>query len=238
MRTLKHAALAAALVASFTPALAASSTAADDGGQIQLSAQAREEVANDTLTALLYAEEQDADSAALANRINQKLEQAYARARKAGFADIRAGNYTTTPVINQNGKISGWRARGEVVIESTRIREALAVVSSLQQELMLQQLGFSLSRKARDALEQKLTDEAIAAFRDKAQRAARAFGYAGYEIREVSVDSASDGDGRRPMLMMAKAGGAARADAVAELSAEAGKATLSVNVAGSVRARR
>lgn len=74
--------------------------------------------------------------------------------------------------------------------------------------------------------------QAIARFRDKASEIAKSFGFAGYSLREVAV-SAND-QGPQPMpRMLAMEARAAMADA--PLPVAAGRATVTVNVSGTVQ---
>ncbi|MFX7844974.1 SIMPL domain-containing protein, partial [Acinetobacter baumannii] len=76
----------------------------------------------------------------------------------------------------------------------------------------------------------KLTEQAVAAFRDKAQTTARLFGYGSYTIRSVQVGEVGT---VTPMpRMYAKAAMAAEA---APVPMEGGKAQVTVSVNGSVQ---
>ena len=94
-------------------------------------------------------------------------------------------------------------------------------------------MGFSLSREQRAKVEGDAQQAAIERFKAKAAELARGFGFSGYTLREVSVNSNDYAPGPRPM-MMARAAQAADSSPV---PVEAGKSTVTVTVSGSVQLR-
>ncbi|MCC7151501.1 MAG: SIMPL domain-containing protein, partial [Rubrivivax sp.] len=77
----------------------------------------------------------------------------------------------------------------------------------------------------------ELTGQAVAAFKQRAADLARQFGFAGWALREVTVQGV-DLPPMQPMPRMAMAAAAAGEGA---LPIEAGKATVSASVSGSVQ---
>jgi predicted secreted protein len=98
--------------------------------------------------------------------------------------------------------------------------------------MQLSGVQFRLSRPARAREEKRLVVEAVRAFRERAAEAAAAFGFAGYELREVSLRSTGEGL-PRPMAM---ARGGLEA-ASAPLPSEGGESEVVVTVGGSVELR-
>jgi predicted secreted protein len=96
----------------------------------------------------------------------------------------------------------------------------------------VQQVGFSLSRDARNQVEADVQARAIAQFRSKASEVAKQFGFASYTLREVHVGSADQMQPPRPRMMAMEAKMAVGADMA--VPTEAGKATVGVTVSGSV----
>jgi predicted secreted protein len=93
-------------------------------------------------------------------------------------------------------------------------------------------VSFSLSPEAQRDAQAKLTDQAIAAFRQQAQAATQAFGYKSYTVREVNV-TRSGASSPRPMMRMMR--NAAASPALDSVPVEAGRTTVTVGVAGSVQ---
>ncbi|MEO5738833.1 MAG: SIMPL domain-containing protein, partial [Variovorax sp.] len=92
-------------------------------------------------------------------------------------------------------------------------------------------VGFALSREQRTKVEVEAQTIAIDAFKQKAGELAKGFGFGGYTLREVSVNS-NQGDIGRPRMMAAQAKSFSSDAAV---PVEAGKTSVVVNVSGSVQ---
>jgi predicted secreted protein len=128
--------------------------------------------------------------------------------------------------------VTGWRVRAELVLDSSDFKALSALTGRLGARLAVASVNYVLSTASRKAAEKKLMTEAIAAYRDKAQAAAQAFGYARFRIREVGVNT-----GGIPMPRPLDARRFAAMAAAAEPAAvpiEAGRATVTVSVSGSV----
>ncbi|HQQ70504.1 MAG TPA: SIMPL domain-containing protein, partial [Alicycliphilus sp.] len=96
-------------------------------------------------------------------------------------------------------------------------------------------IAFDLSREARAKVESEAQAKAIEAFKARATELARGFGFAGYTLREVSVNSSEMSPGPRPRMMAMEAKAAPMADA--PVPVEAGKSQVVVNLSGSVQLR-
>ncbi len=203
---------------------------------VQLSAEGSVEVVQDLLTATLSATRDGKDAAMVQSQLQKVVEAAMAvtkRNAQPGLMDVRSGSFGIYPRYNKDNKIDGWQGRAEIVLQGrdfSRITQAAAQV----QDMTLAQIGFGLSREAREKVEGEAQAKAIEQFKQRAATLAKSFGFANYSLREVSVNS-SDASMPMPrprmMAMSAKAGGA-EMDAV---PVEAGKAQVVVNVTGSVQ---
>ena len=134
----------------------------------------------DTLTVTLFVEEQGPDPGALATRVNARLEEALARAKKEPKVEAHSGNYQTTPVYDRANQITGWRTRADIVLESRDFKAVSALAGALQPGLKMQSMTFSLSRSAREAADAALLTEALAKFQEKARAVAKGLGFPGY----------------------------------------------------------
>lgn len=199
---------------------------------VSLQAQVHREVENDSFYAVLFVEANDADPARLANGINRRLEEARRIAQGYGVVKVKTQSQQTFPIYNNQNKLQGWRARAEIRLESEDFPAATQLVGKLQGVLQLAQVGFSVSEKRRQQVENELTSEAIASFRQRADLVSRALGGSkGYRIVNLNVESGG-GPGPRPMFKMAMAE-AATADAAPVF--QPGESQVSVNVNGSVQ---
>ncbi len=218
------------------PAPPAAMTIAPPQNVLQLSASGQVEAVQDLLTLQLSTSREGADAAAVQAGLRQAVDAALAEVKKtaqAGQMDVRTGDFGIHPRYGRDGKISGWQGSASVVLEGRdfpRITQAAARVPSMT----IGNLGFNLSREQRAQVEGEAQAQAIERFKAKAAEIARAFGFAGYTLREVSVSSDDQGFAPR-MYGMAKEMRAAAADA--PVPVEPGKSMVNVTVSGSIQAR-
>lgn len=217
-------------------ALAAASAFAQSPQQpffnvITLEASATADVPTDTLTVTLFVEEQGPDPGQLATRVNARLDEALAKARKESKVEARSGNYQTNPTYDRANQITGWRIRADIVLEGRDFKTVAALAGALQPALKLWSMTFSLSRGAREAAEAGLLTEAIGRFQEKARAVAKGFGFPGYTLGQIVVRS--DGPMHAPVAFRGAAM-SAMADAAPPVPVEGGKNAVTVTVAGSV----
>lgn len=217
--------------------LALSAAQAADGpprDRLNLSASASAEVTRDLLGIAFSTTREGADAAAVQAGLKQALDAALAEARKVakpGQVDVQTGGFSLYPRHDpRSGKISGWQGSAELLVEG-RDTATIAQLTGRINTLSIARVGYSLSREAREKAEADITAQAIARYRAKAADYAKQFGYGGYAVGEVSINSDEAG-GPRP-LMAARILAEKAADMA--LPTEAGKATVTVNVSGSVQ---
>ena len=119
----------------------------------------------------------------------------------------------------------------ELLVQGTDLA-AIAQLTGRIKTLSIARVGYGLSRAAREKVEATVEAEAIARFRSRAQSVASQFGFASYTLREISVNSGDPG-AAVPMFR-SQARGVAMAMADESLPVEAGKATVTASVSGSV----
>ncbi|MBN8558377.1 MAG: SIMPL domain-containing protein [Burkholderiales bacterium] len=202
---------------------------------LQLSASGQVEVEQDLLTLSLGATREGADAASVQASLRQLLDEALKQVRPSaqpGQMDVRTGAFSVYPRHDRNGRIGGWQGRAELILEGrdiARITQAAARASSMS----IGQLAFGLSREQRARVEAEAQAQAIERFKARAADIARAFGFAGYTLREVSV-SGDAGDIAPRMVGMASPARAMAADA--PVPVEPGRTLVQVTVSGTVQA--
>jgi predicted secreted protein len=222
-----------ALACACLPALA-QTPPAEPHNVLQLSASGTVEVTQDLLTMHLSTTREGPDANAVQSQLKSALDAALAEARKSaqpGELDVRTGNFALYPRSNRDGKLSGWQGQAELILEGRdfpRITQAAGRI----QTLTLAGVGFSLSRERRAKVEGEAQSQAIQQFKARAAQLAKEFGFAGYTLREVSVQSNEPGFVRPMMAKAAMAEGAS-----SPVPVEAGKAAVTVTVSGSVQLR-
>lgn len=226
----------AALTMSATVAAQTVLTQPQPSGVLSLSAQASTEVPQDTVNITLFYEQEAQDASSLTTTLNQRADAALRTAKGVEGVTARSGSFTVFPSTDRDGRISAWRGRTEVVLESHDFAAASKLAGKMSSSMQVGNVAFSLSPQAQRAAAQKLSTQAIESFRQQAQASAQAFGYSGYSIREVSVNH--DGSSPRPVMMMQARAMSADAKMAAPMAFEAGTSTVTVNVSGSVQMAR
>lgn len=205
---------------------------------MSLAATATLEVPKDWLTVVLSTTKEGGDASQVQAQLKAALDAALADARKLakpGQVEVRTGSFSLFPRYAQRANnastISGWQGTAELVVEGRDVA-AISQFAGRTQTLSIARVGFSLSREAREKVEGEVAASAIARFRAQAEAYAKQFGFAGYALREVQVNTQGD-EGRPQPIMRASAMAAGSADAA--LPVEAGRATVNATVTGSVQ---
>jgi predicted secreted protein len=200
--------------------------------QATLQAEATQEVAQDTVRITMATEVTGADQAEVASRVNKALDAALKQAKDNKKVKVSSGNYRVWPMNDKDGRISNWRGRGELLLESKDFEAASALASALGSSLSIAYLNFFVSPQARAEQEAVLLEQAATAFRERAKATALAFDFADYKIKEVQVGGSGAvfyKESAPRMMAMAASDSAAPAAPL-----EAGTETITVTVQGSI----
>lgn len=202
---------------------------------LNLSATASQEVTRDVLGVSFTTTKEGSDATQVQSALKQALDAALAEARKIakpGQVEVQTGNFALYPrYAPKTGQINGWQGTAELQVEG-KDTAAIAQLSGRIATMSIARVGYSLSREAREKVEGEVVAQAIARYKLRAADYARQFGFSGYQIGEVSVNTADSG----PMPMAAPSMMRMKAAGMADeaLPVEAGKATVSVSVNGVV----
>jgi predicted secreted protein len=205
-------------------------------GVVALTSTATLEVPKDWMSVTFSTTRDGPDAAAVQTAVREALDAAVAQARKVakpeGHVELQTGAFSLQPRLNGKGNPMGWTGRAELVVQG-RDMGTIAELAGRITTLTIAHVEYSISREAREKTEGDLSAQAIARFRAKATDVAKAFGYGGFTVREISVSSESSMPPvPRAMALMKAIGGA---DAEAALPVEAGKGTVTTTVSGTVQ---
>jgi predicted secreted protein len=200
--------------------------------QVDLQAEVSREVQNDLMTATLVAEANDPSAAQVAAQLNRLTAEALKTAGEFKTIKARSGFTNTFPVYDRANKLTGWRGRSEIRLESKDVAAMSTLIGRLQSSLQLGAVQFTVSPEVRRQVQNDLLTEAVAAFRDRADIATKALGGRSYKIRRISLSTGGFVPGPRPM-MVERAGAAAPA-AVPPPSFEGGTSMVQVSASGTV----
>jgi len=223
------------LVALAAPALAqtpATVPVAPPQNVVSLSASASVEVTKDVLSVVFATSRDGADAAAVQAQLKSAVDAVLGEARKIarpGQVEVQTGNFALYPRYAPKGGLNGWQGSAEIVVEGKDIA-AIAALAGRVQAMPVARVAFSLSREAREKVDADVTAMAIARFRARAEFVAKQLGFVGWSIREIAVNTEQPPAGV-PMMRLQ----ASRAAADEALPVEAGKATVTASVSGSVQ---
>lgn len=218
----------ALLVSLLLPLLAHADSADTVYNRVHLSTSASEQVDNDTIVAVLYAQEQSHDAARASDTVNQRIAAAMQTARQNNKIKVQTLEYRTNPVY-QSGKPTGqWQVQQAMRLESRDSAALSKLLGDLQKTLALRSLGYQLSEAARKEVETELTRRAIEAFKTRAQRITEIWGNTHFRLVEMHV-SDNGGTQPRPMFQAAEMSLARTAPSI-----EAGEQQVTVTVQGTI----
>lgn len=202
---------------------------------VHLEAQASVEVTADWLGVVFSVTREGSEPAPLQQELKRSLDTALAEARavvKAGQVEVRTGQFSLHPRYNIKNGPQGWRGTAELIVEGRDV-QTIAQLTGRIQTMSIASAGYTLSREAREKVEAEVSAQAIERYRRKALETAKAFGFSGYALREVHIGGGSSNPGRPIQFAKSMARGASTM-ADEALPTEAGKATVTATVNGSV----
>jgi predicted secreted protein len=197
--------------------------------QVNLSAQASMQVENDNLIAVLYIQKEGSDPANLSDSVNRAISQAVAEAKQSEGVKLQTLGYQTSPIYQQQ-RLSGWRVRQSIRLESRQNEVLSDLLSRLQSSLALESINYAVSPERQRAVEESLIKQAIDAFRQRATLITQQWGRKTYRLVEMNIQT-----GNQPVPpMRMRASMMSLEGAVAAPTLEAGSQTLSVEVSGRI----
>lgn len=212
----------------------AGASSAQPRNVLQLSATGQAQAQQDLLTLTLSVTREGSDAAAVQAQLRKAVDEALAALKPSaqpGQMDVNTGAFSVYPRHGRDGKISGWQGQASVVLQGQdfpRITRAAARAAPMT----IAQVLFGLSRDLRARTEAQAQAEAIEQFKTRAAGIAKAFGFAGYSLREVSVHGSGGEHG--PVAAMLRSASAHPAEDAAPVPLAPGQETVQVEVSGSV----
>ena len=197
--------------------------------RVALSVSVQEEVEADQLVASLMAQREGKDAAILAGEVNELVDWALQQAARESLVEAETAAYTTMPVYSKT-TLTGWRVRQGIRLQSKDAAALSALIGLLQERLLVESLGYEVSKVRRSAAEEALVKAGIAAFRERAKLIAEQMEQPRYRLVEMRVDA--EGDRPTPVYRAAPQAIAMADAAPVPPRIEAGKQTVRVNVSG------
>ncbi|HEU4457808.1 MAG TPA: SIMPL domain-containing protein [Methylibium sp.] len=205
---------------------------------VSFSTTAQVEVTMDQLAISLQAVKEGQDAATVQAQLKQALDAALAEAKKTaapGAMEVRSGSFSLHPRYAKEGRIGGWQGQAELVLEGKDMQRVAAAAGRLGAApvgMAVTSVAYAISRELAEKHEAEVSAQAIQKYRAKAEAHARQFGFASWQLREVSVQAAEQGG--RPRVPMPYAKSAIAMSSDAPVPVEAGKGVIAATVSGSV----
>lgn len=218
---------------SLAPPLAAADTEFPQD-QVSFQVEAGQDVENDRVEAVLGVTAENRDPAQLAGQINDSMKWALAQLAGQSAIKSRSGTYQTFPVYKDT-RIERWRGRQELQLESADVEALSRMLGTLQERLQIQSLQFSVSPEKHRDVEAGLIEEALAAFRQRAQLIRKALDAESYDLMDVSVHT---GGVQRPIPLRAEAMASVSRAAVPSPAMDQGTSRITVQVSGRIHLLR
>ena len=180
----------------------------DARNRVSFRVESSREVENDWVSAVIGVTHEDTDPARLADRINVDMSWALETAQARQGLRVRSGGYRTFPVEDpKRAQLRRWRGSQDLIVEGADAKLVSDLLGELQSRLQLQSIVFRISPERLRAVEAELVDEALDAFRARAEGVRTKLGARGYEIVHIQVETpggppvsadadAGHGDGR------------------------------------------
>ena len=169
--------------------------AEEAGRRVSFRVSRAQEVGNDRVEAILAASAESPGAAEAAQEVNRAMQWALERVREEQGISVRTTGYRTYPV-HEDGRIRRWRAQQEVLLSSGDVAAVTALVGELQTRLALQSFSFRVSDAKRRQVEEALIDEALAAFRSRADQVRQSLEADAWALDQLSIDPGT----RRPPI--------------------------------------
>jgi len=196
--------------------------------QVHLQSQQSESVSNDTMHVTLGTHAEQRDPASLARKINEDMEWALSKAKQVKGVKVSTGSYQTWPITSKK-VTTGWRGQQNLELESKDTGSLARLAGELQDRLQIKSMNFTVSDDKRMAVENRLIEAALNAFKDRARIVGDNLKANGYRIVEINIGTSGQAPPVRHMPRMAMA-----MEASAPVAVEGGESDIQITVDGTI----
>ena len=171
---------------------------------VTFTVEAEKAVERDLLQVSLFYQAEGNDLSALNKTMAEKMNKAIDLAKAQSAVEIKDNSRNTWIRYDNKGKQQGWTARAELTLESKDSQALSTLVHELDGVLAIDSVSASVSREKLSSLENELTKEALAKFKDKALLLQESLQMKGYIIQSLDVSSAKDSTNDYPIYAAAE----------------------------------
>lgn len=206
----------------------------DDADQrynlVRLSAERVEHVSNDTMHVVLNSYGENRDAALLAKQINDDMDWALGQIKMYKTVKAKTGSYQTWPVQRDKILTRGWRGQQNLELESTDIESLSKLAGELQIKLKINSMRFTVSDEQREAAENRLIDQALDAFKERARIIRVNLKTTGYRLVDLNVGTSTS----QPPIIRQQARMMSADVAESSVAVEGGESDIRVTVSGTI----
>lgn len=209
---------------------------------VRVGAEAYREVNEDRANVTLTKEIDGEDQRKLMQEINLAMRNVVELGKDNPELELETGNYSLRKHIQYKKdttkieKIT-YTAIGQVIVRSKNFDELLKFLELAHDDMLVGSIRFDLSTDLRRNLEKEILEEAIEAFRSKAETIATGLGYERFEVRNIEISDSESSAPHRPIRPMTMSVDTLRANGSSPSAApplEGGKQMVRVSVSGQV----
>lgn len=198
--------------------------------QISFSVSEEAELSNDILSITLQAFAQGQDMRDLSASVNDSMDWALKQANKVSTIEARTLNYQTNPHY-EKGRQQGWQVSQSLKLSSKNVDDLSKLTGKLQKRLQLKSASYETDPKKREELLEKMTQQVLQKFAQRAAAISRALGKSGYKLVHVQVGN-SHTPAPHPMMQMSVSRNKTMMDAAPVF--QAGNQKIHLNASGSI----
>jgi len=207
---------------------------------LNLEVTVSDQVAPELAVIILTVVREGPDTSLVTREVDQVLSHAVAQAKASPGIEVTSGGYTTTPRFDMKGNRGGWQVRATLILKSKdmgALGTLSGKLSAAPNGLQITGASFEISPEQKASEESTLIARGVAAFKTRALETAKAFGYASYGVREITLGEAEEGGTMRPTPFRAMAALASSDERNSAVPLENGRTTLTLTLRGSIQMR-
>jgi predicted secreted protein len=197
--------------------------------RVSLTVTAERDVDNDTLVAVLFSEHQSQRQQAASNSVNSAIRWALDITKERGTIKVQTTQYNTSPIYDKQA-ITGWRARQSIRLESKDSKALSELIGMLQEKLSIASVNYTVSKAARNTVEESSISEALIQYRRRADLVASDLGRKSYRVVQLNINA----HGTSPQPMAYATRGMAAMEKSLGPAIEAGVQKVAVNISGNI----
>jgi len=157
--------------------------------RINLSVNVQKEIENDLLIASLYTQEEALQQSQVAERINTTMQWVLDITDEERSVQMQTTQYNTYPINDRNNRLTGWRGRQGIRLQSNDVETLTRLLGVLQQKLAIESMTYGISKASRSTAEESLITEAITQFQKRAELITSEMGRTGYRVVTMNINT-------------------------------------------------